>query len=257
MLDMPAIVISLRDQKERQKNIATNIQPLWSNLKFLYVDRHINGGAYGCFESHIIALKTLSTESSEFVAVFEDDVIPTCFCDNYIQDVLCQFKNTNFDMCYLGCNDMMYDRYHTKIDANLVEMRFTAMHAIVYRKESIFKILRYLENCLRNWVHQEGVLKHIDHCLKENHDISMVGAVPILYDQNRTFESANEPWCNDLGDFCIKLINGEHIRQSVRVFASSTTKVERLVTIVIVVFLCFGIHDFCKFQSQSRLLTLK
>lgn len=261
MINIPALIISLRGQTERQIKTRLHLEKKWSNVNFLIVKRHEKGGKYGCFDSHIIALRALMKETSDFVAIFEDDVTPTEQSETDVEDVIHQFANAKHDMCYLGSNNMMLDYwskwdYWSRIkDRNLVEMRFTGTHAIIYRRKSIPKILRILETHIGNWDEYSSSMQNIDQCITNTSMITMVGAFPMLYDQDRTFESTNDPWCKDVGDLCDRLKKQEHIAQSIKLFRDSQgqgTYVHHLTIFTLFVVVCSVAILFFNFNVIQR-----
>ena len=45
-------------------------------------------------------------------------------------------------------------------------------------------------------------------------EFTSAACVPMLYDQDRSLQSNNEPWCEGFAHLCERLARGEHIRLS-------------------------------------------
>ena len=50
-------------------------------LRFFIVDKHPNGGIYGCFDSHIKIVQYMQKNNKNNILIFEDDVEPTASFD--------------------------------------------------------------------------------------------------------------------------------------------------------------------------------
>ena len=106
-MEIPCVVISLKESEARRSQ-ASKVLTSWPQMQFFLADRHVHGGAYGCYDSHVQVLTQLNTLDAEFVAVFEDDVTKTIHCDKYLNSAIRQFQESSFDMLYMGSNELMW-----------------------------------------------------------------------------------------------------------------------------------------------------
>lgn len=77
-MDITFVCISLQECEDRRENIKVLFRELniLDKIIFWIVDRHPNGGTYGCFESHY-NIWTTNEIKTKYLCVFEDDL--SCF----------------------------------------------------------------------------------------------------------------------------------------------------------------------------------
>ena len=71
------ICISLANRTDRRSHAQDIFKKLDIPARFMLVEKHPQGGMYGCFQSHIQAIQKAYVSGKNTLLVFEDDLLPT------------------------------------------------------------------------------------------------------------------------------------------------------------------------------------
>ena len=69
--------INLYERDDRYKKMKKQFDNLNMNVQFIRNYKHARGGKYGCFSSHIQAIKDAYSNNLDYCLIIEDDVIIT------------------------------------------------------------------------------------------------------------------------------------------------------------------------------------
>jgi GR25 family glycosyltransferase involved in LPS biosynthesis len=182
--------ISLRDRIDRREKAAKIFKELGIPVKFFIVDRHPNGGIYGCFDSHIKIIEFMNKNNKNNILVFEDDIEPTNSYDiKHIQNAVNFMKsNQTWDLFYLGYFPVNYTNLYLtslNITDNIVQYNPFATHAYCINKRAIPKIYN-------NYYQYIGKL-HVDIYFSGYASLNNYCYLPILFEQKMCEDSDIEP----------------------------------------------------------------
>ena len=187
--------ISIDKNIKRREHFKCNIP---SNIpyKFLIVEKHIKGGVYGCFHSHIKIIKDVYKRGVENVLIFEDDAYPTSSFSNKRMEEAINFLKTNEDWeCfYLGYiigglyNSNIFHLFSERINNNIFKFNPLGTHAYILNRKGMEKIL----NTYKNFI---GIC-HYDIYLGKYIKLKNYCFMPMLFDQNYYLGNNIEPLNN-------------------------------------------------------------
>lgn len=146
--------INLNERPERKKWAANvfKLIGLESKVKFHVVNRHPQGGRYGCFESHIQVIKYCYKKGYNRILVFEDDMVPSPSYSKKLVQKTCDLMTKHdgkWDIFYLGyfpLSDQKKLDIHKffgapYIDTNLVLYNPLGTHAYCISRRGMKNIL--------------------------------------------------------------------------------------------------------------------
>lgn len=184
------ICISLRNRMNRRDQASQIFKELGIPVTFFIVDKHPNGGIYGCFDSHIKIVQYMQKNNKNNILIFEDDVEPTASFDiSHIENAVKFMKlNQNWDLFYLGYFPFNYEKIYLtslNINDNIIQYNPFATHAYCINKRAIPKILTNYNSFI-------GKI-HIDHYFSRYTDLTNYCYTPIIFDQKLCEDHDVEP----------------------------------------------------------------
>lgn len=143
MLNVDKIVtISLRENKIRQQSALHEINKLNLNTEFLLVDRDVENGERGCFNSHVTACKNALEENCQNILIFEDDIKIRPFKSKQINAINHFIKNhQDFDLLFLGF--IVKDMWYCGEGSSIVRAIGCGSHGYILSRQGMEKIARY------------------------------------------------------------------------------------------------------------------
>ena len=184
------VCINLANRTDRRSYAQNVFQKLDIPAKFMLVEKHSKGGMYGCFQSHIQAIRKAYDSGKEKLLVFEDDLLPT---DSYSIDHVMhavEFLQTarDWDIFYFGYFVFNYNLNPKKCYLNaevvyphIVKYNPFATHAYCVNR-------RGMQVILETYLHYIGRV-HYDIFLAQHSGLRSYCYTPMLFDQRLCFES--------------------------------------------------------------------
>jgi len=187
---MEIYCISIDKCEDRRKHFKS----YFSNIpfKFLIVKKHQKGGVYGCFHSHISIIKDVYKRGIKNVLIFEDDAYPTSYYSKENFEKIDEFLKKNvWDCFYLGYfafginkkNDLLFKTPF--FNGNICQFNPMSSHAYILNRKGMKKILDRYERFI-------GIC-HFDYFLSGYADLKSYCFLPMLIDQNYSFNYQIEP----------------------------------------------------------------
>lgn len=102
-------------------------------------------GEYGCYLSHLKVYKSIIESSEELHLILEDDIYFANNFKNKLRKKLAKIENINWDIFYLGINDLQQKKQGKFISSiegiYCPEKILWGTHAYLIKKESVSKIM--------------------------------------------------------------------------------------------------------------------
>lgn len=199
------VCINLDISDDRREHSIYYFHKLGIPARFYTTKKHVNGGMYGCFNSHIQILLDAYTRGLNNILVFEDDFLPT---DSYSEENLAKaidFMKTNndWDIFHLGYAFVRdnKDGLSTIFDANhytenIVQYNPFCTQTLCYNKKAIKVIVETYHDYI-------GMM-HYDMYISSFAGLKNYCFVPMLFDQNFYFQHNNE--CTDAIEYCLRAL---------------------------------------------------
>jgi|688.fasta_scaffold00159_28 GR25 family glycosyltransferase involved in LPS biosynthesis len=190
------VCINLDISEDRRKQAQYYFKHLNIPGRFYTVQKHVNGGRYGCFDSHIQIIKSAYERGLNNVLVFEDDFIPTpAFTEERIIEAI-QFMRTtdDWDIFYFGYGCMKMDNKEWRM-SSIIGARAQTMNIVQYNPY-LTQCLCYSRRAMRKLLqeyHKYIDEYHIDVCIASYMDFKNYCMVPMLFDQNFAMDYNIEP----------------------------------------------------------------
>jgi len=178
------ICITLDNCIKRKNNFEKEFKNLNIPYEFFIVKKHLKGGIYGCFDSHIKIIQDVYNKGLNNVLIFEDDAYPTkSFSIENFQKAINYFKqNKNCECLFLGyliigCNNNLnFHFFSNKINHNIIKFNPLGTHAYIINRNGMKKILNNYKKCIG--------LCHYDKFLCKFTKLNNFCFIPMLFDQN-------------------------------------------------------------------------
>jgi len=182
--------ISLRNRKDRRDQVSQLFNHLGIPVTFFIVDKHPNGGIYGCFDSHIKIIQYMQKNNKNNILVFEDDIEPTASFDiSHIENAINFMKlNQSWDLFYLGYFPFNYKNLYLtshNINDNIIQYNPFATHAYCINKRALPKILSNYNSFI-------GKI-HVDIYFSGKAALNNYCYIPILFEQKMCEDSDIKP----------------------------------------------------------------
>lgn len=194
--------ISIDKNIKRREYARYYFSKLNIQAKFFIVEKHMRGGLYGCFNSHITIIKYAYKKNYDKILIFEDDFMPTASYSDINLEKVFNFinnNNNNWDCFYLGYSCFKHNKNllcSKPITKEIFQYNPLNTHAIIYNRNSMKKILDNYENYIGK-VHYDIFLAN---CLNLNNYCYL----PLMFEQNYSLNYDIEP-CNFIENI-IKLL---------------------------------------------------
>jgi hypothetical protein len=175
--------------------------------RFFTAKKHLKGGKYGCFDSHIQVVKEAYDSGKETLLVFEDDLLPTKeYTQENVENAVQFMKNeTCWDIFYFGYMPFNFNLFKFGFFAPSLKkypnvMRFNpfATHAMCYSRQGMKKVLDTYEKYIGE--------KHYDIYLSYFSTCVCYCNIPVLIDQKYTMESDIPAY--NIAEACMRSISG-------------------------------------------------
>lgn len=125
--------INLAERDDRRAYCRKIFEKLKIPVEFYRVNKHPNGGAQGCFESHINVIKRAFDQGRENVVIFEDDVAPFKINKKRLREVTDFLNNYEWDIFYLGLCPHFFT-HPRRVNKNIYELRNSCTHAYILNR---------------------------------------------------------------------------------------------------------------------------
>lgn len=183
------VCINLSDSKDRKIHSENIFKTFGIPARFFTVDKHANGGLYGCFDSHIQIIQYAYNNGLNNILVFEDDFEPS---ESYSREKLSkaiEFMSISeqWDIFYLGYS-FCFESFNSgtttvlsgkRISNDIVQYNAGTTHALCYSRRSMEKILKTYHDYI-------GII-HYDQYLSDYIDLENYCILPIIFQQNLSF----------------------------------------------------------------------
>lgn len=237
------VVLSLRNQRDRQEHVTQTLDNLGIPFSFYFADR-MKDPKYGSLDSHSkIILKALDA-GNDNVLIFEDDVTPSRFYDPIILQHCIDFMkdNKDWDFFYLGyCHpnprtylaDALKCGFGKQYTQHVYECNCFCWHAYVVSRRGMQKYKRLYESILKDLKNPDNIDVEIQRNNIRKH-LNIYMCVPGQFDQL---------WCGlstvkDLASkMCIYSQKHDHVEQSYKFIQNRGWYV--MIALVVILILCF------------------
>jgi GR25 family glycosyltransferase involved in LPS biosynthesis len=158
--------------------------------RFYTVQKHVNGGRYGCFDSHIKIIQNAYERGLNNVLVFEDDFVPTpSFSENKIHEAIhFMRKNNDWDVFYFGYGIIKLENNGFTM-SSIMDAKADSIHIVQYNPfltQCLCYSRRAMHKLLNNYALYIDTY-HIDVCIATSMNFKNYCIVPLLFDQ--TFDT--------------------------------------------------------------------
>jgi glycosyl transferase family 25 len=180
------VCISLADRTDRREHARGVFDALDIPARFLLVDKHPLGGVYGCFDSHVAAIRDAYERGIERLLVFEDDIIPTDTCSEQHVRRAERFMESSDDweIFYFGYFVFNFSQsfMHARVASpHVVRYSPFATHAYCINRKGMRRVLDLCAGYIGR--------VHFDIFLAEHSGIHAYCYTPMLFEQKMCFES--------------------------------------------------------------------
>ena len=137
--------INLVTRDDRYESSKKIFEQIGLQVNYFRTERHPNGGAQGCFESHIRVISEAYEAGHENILIFEDDI----WCDQkrITQKILEELKHfmhhhNKWDIIYLGYKPDMVDNVIKKVKGykNIIHTKGNCTHAYIINRRMMEKM---------------------------------------------------------------------------------------------------------------------
>jgi len=141
-----------------------------TEVTFIRNNKHIKGGIYGCFESHIICIKDAIENDLEYCLIFEDDNI---IIDTYKESISIAkdffSKNIEAEILYFQNRGLLCA--YEKVDEYIYKCVSYGTSCYILNRKGMDKIIKHYVNYLEYKIHYDQFLMKITqnnayHCIK-------------------------------------------------------------------------------------------
>lgn len=144
--------INLVTRDDRYESSKKIFDEIGMQVNYFRTERHPNGGAQGCFESHIKVISEAYDAGHENILIFEDDI----WCDKkrINQKILKELKDfmhkmQTWDIIYLGYKPDMIDNVIKKVKGykSIIHTKGNCTHAYIINRRMMEKMynMKYCE----------------------------------------------------------------------------------------------------------------
>lgn len=183
------VCINLKERPEKKVWVQKLAKKHGIPLEFYEVERHMEGGMVGCFESHLNIIRSCYQDHLKNVLIFEDDFSPTpSFINEILMNVISFLKsNPQYEYFQLG-----YTIIPTEIPTFLT-CKNLAPHILKYNGNTTHAYIMSRKGMKRVLETHSKYFKKIDLDLYYKEIFKNNGACvyPLLFDQNFCLESDN------------------------------------------------------------------
>ena len=188
------VCINLDISTDRRDQSIHYLNKLNIPIKFFTAKKHIKGGIYGCFDSHIQILLDAKRRNLNNILVFEDDFIPTASYNEDKLQIAIEFMKNNeewdiFHLAYLfikddkdGITSIFNGKTYGK---DIIEFNPFCTLALCYNKKAIDRILEEYNEYI-------GII-HYDMYISSYLKLKNFCIIPMIFDQNWNIEYNIEP----------------------------------------------------------------
>jgi GR25 family glycosyltransferase involved in LPS biosynthesis len=188
------VCINLKERIERREGT----QKVWKDIgvdgRFHTVDRHPQGGMYGCFDSHVSVIRNAYEQGLNNVLIFEDDIkLSPSYSHQQVLDCIDYIKANDgkWDIFYFGY--FPFDSNRGSL-AGLFNAKFETKRIIGFAPLGTHAL------CLSRSGMKKVLDTYADHIGKTHYDMYLISlklksycVVPCLFDQRLCLETDNKP----------------------------------------------------------------
>lgn len=183
------ICINLKERPEKKKIVQYLANKHNIPLDIYEVDKHIEGGMVGCFDSHLKIIRSCYENNFKNVLIFEDDFSPTSSLNNEILSNIILFlkNNPNCEYFQLGYtiipNEIITFFTCENIAPYILKYNGNLTHAYILNRRGMKRILDTYSGYFKK--------KDLDFYYKEIFKNNGACVYPLLFDQNFCLGSDN------------------------------------------------------------------
>lgn len=188
MINFKIFCINLIEREDRYNFMKIQFEKIHNYpIEFVRNNKHIKGGRYGCFESHIQCIKMALKQNLDYCLVLEDDCV---LAENFISTlkeceslfIQCKENGKKLDIIYSHDYGCMY--LDKKISDNIYRGKFLGGACICIGKNFMKKILKEYQKYIDTY-HYDFFLTKISTCtfINLNYMVNL-----------SNFSSDNDPW---------------------------------------------------------------
>jgi GR25 family glycosyltransferase involved in LPS biosynthesis len=189
---MNIICINLKERKDKHDKVLQLFKDLNLEVQFFYADKHKTSGRIGCFESHVKVIQNEYYKNSQYILIFEDDIVSTpSYTDNSINEIV-NFLDKNqwcqyFQLGYTILPQEIVGFFGSKnLSNNIIKYNGNCAHAYILNRNGMEKVL----NTWREYAYKKEL--DLDVYYKEIFADNGAAICPILFDQNFCETSDND-----------------------------------------------------------------
>ncbi len=131
--------ISAKEREDRRQLLTKEFESLANNIEFVLIERDLENGERGCFNSHVLCAKLALERGYKRVLILEDDATLLPLSQTHARRINLFLKLRNPELFYLGG---ILGRMWTIPFPNVVRCRLTGTQAYILSKKGCERLSR-------------------------------------------------------------------------------------------------------------------